>query len=613
MTEAEGHVMFVQTVDQLQVLKEKHLEVLTNARVIGLAPHLSLGHAIAEEPVDFCYYTDFLTSSDYALAAEEARRISHSWFTDFVEPPDAATLEVLESVRLGILQWLSEILLTHQVVSHALEHLSPKQVILAGGIDCKVEAVIAHEVERRGISLESLDLDTPAKTADSRGVHKIWQYLRQMAHNVWPLARHWLQQLLNPKPVLLSFGSEVDFVNQQQLLPSIEGAGIVRPILVRAGEINRTAFNRPGRSEYPYLYFVPLRSMLQAKRHLPQCRRWWQIFRQGQQIYQGPYPFLFANPRLDTFFERIFLYLLPHAMATLQDVRALLRLLKPQLVFTGNEVSFSVRSLVLEAKRRDISTLGLIHSGLNNMHYRDFQSDRMAVWGKVHVRDFVQVLNKQPSQLFPIGNPHYDTLTCNTTPSDSSHPRYPRILVLTAISQWQMFHFDLRKHEQAWREVERLAEFGLQVIVKPHPRFDDYAFYRCLQPQISDWRENQPGIALAPNVYLEEVLPTCDLVVVPNFPTTAALEAMVCQKPVIHLMCGYEEVAFCTSIAPGSLVIREVEGICSTILEVIHTPELSAQLVRQGQEYLDEFLGPRDGRATQRLADLIAGIVEERI
>jgi hypothetical protein len=186
------------------------------------------------------------------------------------------------------------------------------------------------------------------------------------------------------------------------------------------------------------------------------------------------------------------------------------------------------------------------------------------------------------------------------------------VLVVTAISQWQMFYFDLGAHLRAWRELERLPEHGVNVVIKPHPRFDDYAFYEGLRPRLADWRQAQPGIAVARDAFLEEVLPACDLVVVPNFPTTAAVEAMLFRKPVLYLQCGFEEATCCTSLAPGCLVVREVDEIRPALLGILGDTAQQERLVQRGQAFLDDFLGPRDGQATRRLADLVAGAVRER-
>ena len=684
MTE-NAPLVFVQTTDQLATLPAQFLDIEAGVRVIGLAPHLSLGRAASQAQLEFFPYTDFLTAAEFVRVAEEAQELSRSWLADCFEGPEAA--QALEAIRLEVLQGLSEILLAQRIVSRALGALGPGLVILPAGLDAKVGAVVRYEAEQQGIVVRSLDgpvhrtsglpaakeavlpVPDPHTAEGAREIRRavcsapcgVWQspqrigdgplplrwptslrpqdrppagaprrgkltlLLRQVLHNAQTLARHAFRQVRNPRPVVLSFGAGVDSVNQQRLLAAIEAAGAARPacpgglsradltapfcgVLVRAGVVDRTAFNRPGHSEYPVFHFVPWHSMLLTRRYLPRCRQGLERFRQRQKVYEGPAPMVFANPWLDPFTERIALHLLPHAMATQRDARALLRRFKPRLVLTSNEVSFPVRTLVLEAKRQHIPTLGLIHSGLNNMLYRDFRSDRMAVWGAVHVHDFVRVLDKAPAQLVAIGNPLYDTYACLEQAPEPPGARCPRVLVITAISQWQMFYFDLRQHESAWRELERLPEAGIQVMIKPHPRFDDYPFYRELEHHLSDWRQGQPGIALVQDAYLEEVLPACDLVVVPTFPTTGSVEAMLCRKPVLYLMCGTVEIPFCTSIAPGCLVVRDVEQIRPRILEVLQSPELQAELIRKGQGYLDQFLGPRDGQATHRLAELIAKI-----
>jgi hypothetical protein len=244
------------------------------------------------------------------------------------------------------------------------------------------------------------------------------------------------------------------------------------------------------------------------------------------------------------------------------------------------------------------------------MHYRDFQSDRIAVWGEVHVRDFERVLGKARSSLVPIGNPQYDTFGQGDVGEPSAHTlRVPRVVVLTAVAQWQMLYYNQREHLRAWRELERLPEHGIHVTIKPHPRFDDYAFYSGLRHPLADWREEGSGISMARHVFLEEVVPACDLVVVPDLPTTGGVEAMLLGKPVIHLVCGFDEVDCCTSIAAGCLVVRDVAQIVPAILGVLGSRGRQEELKEKGQAYLDDLLGPRDRLATRRLVGLIAGMV----
>jgi hypothetical protein len=388
-------------------------------------------------------------------------------------------------------------------------------------------------------------------------------------------------------------------------MPALESAAALRSLVVRVSPggtaLEPSALNRPGGPSSPFLYFLPWHAMLDARRSLPRCRQALHRLRARHT----------AESWLDPILEHFFLHLLPHALATRRDAAALLDRLRPAVVLTGNEVSFPVRTLVLEAQRRHIATLGLVHSGLNNMYYRDFRSDRLAVWGQVHSRDFETILGKPPAALAPIGNPHYDTYTCRPP---AAARRCPHLLVVTAVSHWHMFYFDLRRHEQAWREIVRLAADGVQVTVKPHPRFDDYAFYSALGPALADWRDDRPGVAVARHAFLEEVLPECDAVVVPNFPTTGAVEAMLCHKPVIYVTFGSDpgRIPFCTSIAPGCLEVTRLDEIRPALRRVLDSPDLRRELVDRGQAYLDRFLGPRDGGATRRLADLLAAAAGTR-
>lgn len=608
MTDTRRPVALVRSVEQFRRLQDEQPAAIAGATVVGLATHLSLAAAVRQEQADFLHYTDLVAARDYQQAMDEAFRLSGSWFSDMAGP--VAPADLLEAVRLEVLQWLGEILLAQRAIARLCERLDPGQILMVGDPRGRVEAVVAYEAEQRGIPVTILPDAAPGGGKRRRRVTAV---ARQLGHNARVLAAHRARQLIRRRPMLLAFGGGVDSVNQERIAPAVEQTGAVRLLLVRSAEANQTAFNRPGELGRPFLFFVPLHSMLRAGRYLPRCRGWLHAFRQGQGAYHGPYPFLFANLHLDPFFEGVCLRLFSHALATRRDVQGLLRWTRPRLVLTNSEVSFANRTLVLEANRQGIATLGVIHSGLNQMHYRDFCSDRMAVWGEVHVQDFARVLDKPTSRLEPVGNPQYDTFACEPEAGDGQRQRggVPRVLVITAVSPWHTSYVDLGHQERAWQELALLPEAGVQLVIKPHPRFDDLVFYRALPHQVPDWRESRPGIAVAEGAFLEQVLPTCDLVVVPGSPTTGALEAMLCHKPVVYVRCSLEA-PFATSLAPGCLVVDDAAEIQPTILALCGRPALRAELAQQGQRYLDRFLGARDGQATRRLAQLIAGIVEGR-
>lgn|GEM_PF-2318354 len=659
-------VVFFQSASQYEALRDTSPAQLEGATLVGLSSLLSPGQLAQRDGHDYRPYTDYLTEAEFAAAARQAQEVSLGW----LKPPDGERddPDLREAVRLEVLQPLHELLVAQRVISRALEQLRPEEATWAPGMDAKILAVLQYEAEQSGIrAVESGPRAAPegrALVAHPRGLgaqlRTVLRALRQAAGNARPLVAHRARQRADPKPLVLAFGTGVDSINQERLLPAVEEDGRLRTLLLRAGDIDATMQNRPGWAKasdrarpLPVLHFVPWAAMLRTGRHRAACRRRWLAFLATQESYRGPYPFLFANPRLSPFFARLHLHLLPHALATRRDARRWLNRLRPALLLTSNDVSFPVRTLVLEARRQGIPTLGLIHSGLNNMHYRDFQSDRMAVWGQVHARDFERVLDKASASLVPIGNPQYDTLGVDregAMPSErpalpvdrtgvrdtrpcargsslpgnhaavvgqASTPAWsgeagsqmgvvPRVVVLTAVAQWHMLYYNQREHLRAWRELERLPEHGIHVTIKPHPRFDDYAFYADLRHPLAGWREPGPGVSVVRDAFLEEVVPACDLVVVPNLPTTGGVEAMLLGKPVIYLMCGFAEVDCCTSIAAGCLVVREVEQIVPAILDVLGSREHQQELVGKGQAYLDYLLGPRDRGATRRLVRLMA-------
>mgnify|MGYP001087936726 CR=1 FL=1 len=166
MIETRRPVVLVRSIEQYRRLQAEQPEAIAEARIVGLGTHLSLAAAVRQDHAEFLYYTDLVTARDYQAAMEEACQVSHSWFTDLAGP--VAPADLLESVRLEVLQWLGEMFLTEQVIARLVERLNPGHLLMVGEPQGRVEVVVTYEAEKRGIPLTVLPGPAPAVTARPR-------------------------------------------------------------------------------------------------------------------------------------------------------------------------------------------------------------------------------------------------------------------------------------------------------------------------------------------------------------------------------------------------------------------------------------------------------------
>jgi hypothetical protein len=154
-------------------------------------------------------------------------------------------------------------------------------------------------------------------------------------------------------------------------------------------------------------------------------------------------------------------------------------------------------------------------------------------------------------------------------------------------------------HRETEAGLEELSREGWRVLVKPHPQ--------QVPPAL------QPGLELVPaSADTRELIADADVVV--GFQTTALFEAMLARKPVLYTAWDPEAVRLGTDLIPfadweaGITVLRSAADLAPAV-RAAAPPDEAAMTFRR--EVVAEFLGPVDGRASQRTLEVIGRVARE--
>jgi glycosyltransferase involved in cell wall biosynthesis len=291
----------------------------------------------------------------------------------------------------------------------------------------------------------------------------------------------------------------------------------------------------------------------------------------------------------------------------------ILSYVKPKMLFFTCEYDQFHRELTYIAHKKNIPVIALqhgvitsVHPGyiFNNSNMQLVLSDITFVSGKYHYNLLTKNSIYKPEHVAVTGLPRYDILYhankiydrksfCNKWGLDPN-----RKIALVATE-------NLPIHEEniIFLKIilKSLKEFPiLQVVVKPHPG------------EIGKWyekvvKEKETGVTILPkNSDTYEALYACDLFFI--YASTTAMEAVVLNKPVIavNLTGRPDHVEY---VKEGvALGVYKEEDLKPTIEKLLKD---DSELAQNRRRYIEKYLYKIDGRATERVVNLIGEMIEK--
>jgi hypothetical protein len=293
---------------------------------------------------------------------------------------------------------------------------------------------------------------------------------------------------------------------------------------------------------------------------------------------------------------------LPTAVRYLELTRQIINAESPQVFVFGNDSCPRGHSMIAAARKRGIPTWVVQHGITANPWVYVPYSDKMIVWGELS-RQALLGCGADPERLMCAGAPGLDPL------------------IWLAMDDTHM----ARRRAAVCRQLGMKDTTNLVILLSsPDPGSDQVLFFRLAFQAAKDLElEDRLVVKLHPNetgrlpekiafdmgihpLMTKEIdlwgLIAASQVVITSLNSTAGLEALLLRKPVIAVRTHQYHSIY--------------SGVNGLVRQVETESELKQQLTQllnghsiPGSAGLEQFVGPLDGRAAARAADLIAGRV----
>jgi len=323
---------------------------------------------------------------------------------------------------------------------------------------------------------------------------------------------------------------------------------------------------------------------------------------------------------LEDAFSSMFVMALPEAVRWIENMKAMINKEKASvLVLPGEYCSLLGSAAIIAGKKMNVPTLAILHGVItgNSLEYLTMPNEkgedansklpviptRLAVYGP-YTKRALETLSYPSNAIVITGHPDYDVLfgserllrkeeILKEIGVDHSDRR---IITFTAQALWSM-----KTREDLLRAVLEAAKDlqGVTLLIKPHPA------------EKADWHRKivrEMGVTnatvLDSQYATAKALFVCDLMITSS--STTAMEAMALNKPVITMNLEGKGEFYPYAKSGAAIGVYTSADILGAIKEVFSDGELREKLARSRRKFLSEHLYKPDGRASERISDLVS-------
>jgi glycosyltransferase involved in cell wall biosynthesis len=310
--------------------------------------------------------------------------------------------------------------------------------------------------------------------------------------------------------------------------------------------------------------------------------------------------------------------------------QALLARWKPDVVVSTHLSQVYGRGLVAAARRRGIPTVGNLMSWDNVWKGLRVRPDVVTCWSENNRQEVCDLAGYEADHVRVIGAPAFDayladdarwsrTQVCDRFGLDAARP----LLLFATLGQFQQQIDETNPLEVLLRAIDAGTMTGRpQVVLRMHPWSREAYFARFMEHpdvRVSRYENYVPGLGWTPTrdeaVLAGNLLRHADVVVSPG--STMCIEAAIFDTPtVVPVFNEYMPEVFEAYFRRTWLeqhfrrlykndwvpVVRSGAAMIAAVSEAL----ADRAVYREGRRCIrEEFLGPLDGRATERLAAVI--------
>jgi hypothetical protein len=303
-------------------------------------------------------------------------------------------------------------------------------------------------------------------------------------------------------------------------------------------------------------------------------------------------------------FTYYFLYKFIEVIRYGELVKEIVRTEKPDVIVTIDDRSPFGKTVNVISNSLGVPTLIVQHGIVHDQAIEgEICSDKYAVFGYAF-KDILIKRGGDPDKIVVTGQPRFDILV---------NKKYDKKLIYEKLNinrEKGIVFFastdlsDTEKEMTVRGLFEAMKDFpDKQLVIKPHPSDDGEMFEDMI-------RELDPNAII---VYsdLYELLHACDVLLTTW--STVGLEAILIDKPVIviNLM---DIAAASTYVEKGAaLEAKNAKDIKRTLKMVLYDPKTIEEMKINRKKYVMDYTYKSDGKASERVAQLIQKMIEEKM
>ena len=377
----------------------------------------------------------------------------------------------------------------------------------------------------------------------------------------------------------------------------------------------------------PFESYVTLKSVLTVFKMLIAYRKLWKVLRTDKRFVDS---LNYKNMPLYELLEAVFSYLFSKtfvgAVGFIEVMKRVIDVEKPDIIVAACEYGAYGRSAVVEGRLREIPTIGIQHGAFdpNNFDYRYIAHeittdgrldpnhcpipDKTVVYGTYNKDILIGLCGFPEDSVVVTGQPRYDMLYhADTFYSKEKFLKKYKVNPDHKIVLWATACHGLSNEENiknfnaVFRATQNLKDVAL--IIKQHPR-EGGRYTKMIEKYLDNYKITAVITPKSSDTY--EQLYVCNVMLTKT--STVVVEAVALNTPVIILnLSGDSDIVDYVKegVALGVYKEEDLQPVIEKLLED------DTELARNRRTYIEKDLYKIDGKASERVADLITQMIEE--
>ena len=279
--------------------------------------------------------------------------------------------------------------------------------------------------------------------------------------------------------------------------------------------------------------------------------------------------------------------------------------IKPKLIVNACECPKNIKISICLSKKYGINSLLHFHGAFGKYYgYNNLKSDVVSVWGESYKKTLVKLGNKE-NKIKITGNPLWDHIQDfkinKNIIFDMGLEENKKIILLATTS----IPFDVRDR-MTYATIKTIKKLkDCQLIIKLHPE-ESPDFYHKLIKKYGIKAKIIEDLGLLPSlIKISEVVLISD--------STVGLEALLYNKPLIDMDLtnkGYYQDYVQEGVALG---VRKEEDLLPAIISILENEVVRKNLEKNRKKYVYEHAYKQDGKAAERIVDIINQITDNKM